>query len=104
MPRSTMFQRQLYRELLDVLIRVGLIAILVGFCFRTFLPFLRLMMWALILAVTFYPLQARLRRHFGERNGLIATLIVLTAFAVVLAPTCYRPSLWRNRSSTCLRS
>ncbi|MDR5740939.1 AI-2E family transporter [Caballeronia sp. LZ016] len=82
------FQRELSRELLDVLIRVGLIAVLAVFCFRIFAPFLNLMIWALILAVTLYPLQTMLRRRFGGRDGLAATLIVLVAFAVVLAPTC----------------
>jgi predicted PurR-regulated permease PerM len=81
-------QRELSRELLDVLIRVGLIAVLAVFCFRIFAPFLNLMIWALILAVTLYPLQTTLRQRFGARDGLAATLIVFVAFAVVLAPTC----------------
>ncbi|BCQ30108.1 hypothetical protein NK8_82990 (plasmid) [Caballeronia sp. NK8] len=33
------------------LIRAGLVAVLAVFCFRVFVPFLDLMVWALILAV-----------------------------------------------------
>jgi predicted PurR-regulated permease PerM len=80
-------QRVLSRELLDVLIRAGLVAVLAVFCFRVFVPFLDLMAWAVILAITLYPLQVRLRRRFGEKDGLIATLIILVAFAIILLPT-----------------
>jgi predicted PurR-regulated permease PerM len=79
--------RVLSRELLDVLIRAGLIAVLASFCFRIFAPFLNLMVWALILAITLYPLQVRLRGPLGGKDGLIATLIILVAFAVILVPT-----------------
>ncbi|BBP97160.1 AI-2E family transporter [Burkholderia sp. SFA1] len=84
---SPITERTLSRELLDVLIRAGLVAVLAVFCFRVFVPFLDLMVWALILAVTLYPLQVRLRGPFGSKNGLIATLIILVAFVVILVPT-----------------
>jgi predicted PurR-regulated permease PerM len=80
-------QRALSRDLLDVLIRAGLIAVLAVFCYRIFVPFLNLMVWALILAITLYPLQVRLRGRFANRDGLAATLIILVAFGVILAPT-----------------
>ena len=80
-------ERVLSRELLDVLIRAGLVAVLAIFCFRIFVPFLNLMVWALILAITLYPLQLRLRRSLGGKDGLVATLIILVAFGVILVPT-----------------
>jgi predicted PurR-regulated permease PerM len=83
-PTST---RVLSRQLLDVLIRAGLIAVLAVFCFRIFVPFLNLMVWALILAITLYPLQVRLRSRLPNREGLIATLIVAVAFGIILVPT-----------------
>ena len=42
-------------RLLDVLIRAGLIFALALLCYRIFAPFLVLMQWAVILAVTLYP-------------------------------------------------
>src|ERR1700754_2945915 len=80
-------RRMLSKELLDVLIRAGLVAVLAIFCFRVFVPFLNLMVWALILAITLYPLQVKLRGAHTGRNGLIATLIVVVAFAVILVPS-----------------
>lgn len=74
-------------RLMDVLIRAGLILALVMLCFRVFAPFLNLMIWALILAVTLYPMQVWLAARMGGRQGLAATLIVLLGAVVVVVPT-----------------
>ena len=65
----------LERRLLDVLIRAGLILALAMLCYRIFSPFLVLMVWALILAVTLYPLHQALAARMGGRQGWAATLI-----------------------------
>jgi predicted PurR-regulated permease PerM len=72
--------------LLDVLIRAGLIVVMVLFCFEIFRPFRDLMLWSLILAITLYPLQTRLRGSLGQKDGLIATLIVLAAILILMVP------------------
>jgi predicted PurR-regulated permease PerM len=74
------------RELLDVLIRAGLIAVLVMFCFEIFQPFLSLMLWAVILAITLYPLNQRLAALFGGRPGWSAALLVLVGLACLIGP------------------
>src|SRR6185295_10928310 len=73
--------------LLDVLIRAGLILALVLLCYRVFAPFLVLMIWALILAVTLYPLQQAIARRIGHRQGLAATVIALLGIALIVTPT-----------------
>lgn len=83
LPTSNM---PLSRGLLDVLIRAGLIAVLVIFCFQIFRPFLNLMLWALILAITLQPLHERLRGRLGSSDGHTATLIVLVSVAILLVP------------------
>jgi predicted PurR-regulated permease PerM len=51
------FEGRVAALLLDVLIRAGLLLALAVLCFQVFSPFLELMTWALILAVTLYPLH-----------------------------------------------
>jgi predicted PurR-regulated permease PerM len=50
-------EQRMASGLMDVLIRAGLILVMVLVCFRVFSPFLNLMICALILAVTLYPMQ-----------------------------------------------
>lgn len=73
--------------MLDVLIRAGLIAVMVVLCFRVFFPFLTLMIWAVILAVTLYPLHQMLARRMRGKQGLAATVLVILGSLVIVAPT-----------------
>ena len=78
---------RLSRRLLDVFIRAGLVVVLVLLCYLIFSPFLTMMLWALILAITIYPLHQMLAARIGGRQGLAATLIVLLAVGVIVTPT-----------------
>ncbi len=73
--------------LMDVLIRAALILALALLCYRIFAPFLTLMAWALILAVTLYPMQRSLTRRMGGRQGLAATLLVIAGIVLIVVPT-----------------
>jgi predicted PurR-regulated permease PerM len=85
-PESAAERRQA-SQLLDVLIRAGLVFALAALCYRIFAPFLTLMVWALILAVAMYPLHQMLARRVGGKQGLAATLIALTGAILIVAPT-----------------
>lgn len=78
---------RLSRRLLDVLIRAGLIFALTVLCYRIFSPFLSLMVWAVILAVSLYPLQKAVAKRLGGRQGPTATLLTLIFIVVIVAPT-----------------
>ncbi|MBX9749304.1 MAG: AI-2E family transporter [Roseococcus sp.] len=84
---DTTFEKRLAASLLDMLIRAGLIVIMAALCFQVFSPFLPLMMWALILAVTLYPLQQRLAAGMGGREGLASTVLVMLGVLFIVAPT-----------------
>ena len=74
------------KSFVDAMIRVGLIAVLVFLCVRVFSPFVVLISWALILAIMMYPLQQRIARQFGGRQGLAATLIVAIVLLILGGP------------------
>jgi predicted PurR-regulated permease PerM len=85
-PDDELDQRVVGR-LLDVLIRAGLILALALLCYRIFSPFIVLMTWALILAVTLYPLHRALAGRLGGSQGWAATLITLLGITLIVAPT-----------------
>ena len=72
--------------LMDVFMRVGLVVLLAAFCWRVFHPFLNLMLWSIILAITLYPLQEKIRARFDLSDGRTATLIVVAAILILAAP------------------
>jgi predicted PurR-regulated permease PerM len=73
--------------LLDVLIRASLIAALAVLCYQIFSPFLRLMVWSIILAVTLYPFHQWLARKTGGKQWLASTILVTFGFLLVITPT-----------------
>ena len=75
------------RKVLDLFIRVGVIGLLVVYCYQIFKPFIGLMLWSVILAVALYPLHAFIARKMDGRDGLAATVLVLVIMLSVLAPT-----------------
>ena len=85
--RDFEFERRVASRLLDVLIRAALIGVLVVLCYRIFAPFLTMMVWALILAVTLYPLHRALARRIGGKQGLAATIVVVICGLLIITPT-----------------
>jgi predicted PurR-regulated permease PerM len=73
--------------LLDVLIRAGLILVLAVLCYQVFSPFMVLMVWALILAVTLYPLHQILASRLGDRQGLATASVTMLAVLLIVTPT-----------------
>ena len=80
-------EKRLSARLLDVFIRAGLVLALTMLCYRIFAPFLPLMLWALILAVTMYPIHRQLARRLGGKQGLASTLLVLVSIVLIVAPS-----------------
>ena len=62
-------------------------------------PFFVPLVWAAILALTFYPLTAWLARAFRGRRGAAALVLVLVVIAVVVLPSIYLGSLLVDQAS-----
>ena len=77
----------LAKDLTEILVRVGIIAVLVYFSVQVLSPFLGLVLWGLILGVTLYPLHQRLATKMGDRQGGAATLLVLAGLLLIGVPT-----------------
>lgn len=80
--------RQLFsQDMLDVLVRVGLIALMAVVCFRIFAPFMNLLLWGLILSVALYPLQQKIAGGPAGNQGRAATLLIVGTILLIGAPT-----------------
>lgn len=80
-------ERRFSGRLLDVLIRAGLVFAMAVLCYQIFAPFIALMAWALILAVTLYPAHQKLAHKMGNKQGLAATVLVVSGLVLIGVPT-----------------
>ncbi|WP_343529129.1 AI-2E family transporter [Yokenella regensburgei] len=80
-------EKRIVARFMDMFIKFGLILGLASFCFTVFSPFLNMMLWALILAVTLFPLHQYFAARLGGRQGWASTLLVLLGVLLIVAPT-----------------
>jgi predicted PurR-regulated permease PerM len=74
-------------RVVEATIRVGLLALLVAWCFEIVQPFVVPTVWGIIIAVAAYPGYARLQSALGGRRVLAATVFTLVALVVLIVPT-----------------
>ena len=80
-------EKRLSDRLMDIFIRAGLVLAMVILCYEIFSPFLALMVWALILAITLYPAHQKLANKMGGKQGRAATVMVLVGILLIVVPT-----------------
>jgi predicted PurR-regulated permease PerM len=71
----------------ETVIRIGVLAALVVYCFLIVRPFIIPVVWGIIIAVATYPGFQRLRGMLGGRNALAATLFTVLGLVVLVTPT-----------------
>ncbi len=72
---------------LEATIHIGLVILLLYWCFRIAQPFIEIIVWGIIIAVAIHPGYDRLKSALGGRGRLAATLITLFALILMLIPT-----------------
>ena len=84
---STFNDKAYLSRAVEITIRIGILAALVFWSFKIFEPFLRPVIWGILIALATYPIFCWLRAKLGERNGLAATVFTLLALALLITPT-----------------
>ena len=73
-------------EVIQIALRLCLLAALIFWCFIIIRPFIGILAWSVVLAVALYPVYAWLSDHLGQRWKLAATIVTLLAAAFVIVP------------------
>lgn len=62
------------------------LALLLIACYFIVEPFITLLVWSSVLAISLYPLQKRIAIRLKGRNGLAASIITLLMLIIIIAP------------------
>lgn len=71
---------------IEISIRLGLIFLILAWCFKILTPFISLIAWGAIIAVALYKPFIKLVDKLGGRKKLAVTLIVVIGIAIILVP------------------
>ena len=71
---------------IDNIIRIGLIALIVFWSITIIAPFVSVLLWAVIIAVSAYPAFLWLSKKMGGRSGWAATVFVFLLLILMIGP------------------
>ena len=83
----SVIRKVLAHDLMQVYVRLVLLLTVVWFSVETFAPFLALMLWSVILAVSLYPLNLWLSARLHLSEGKAAIVFIVIAVLLVGSPT-----------------
>jgi len=75
------------KQLFETILQLGLVFLIIGFCFNLLSPFVTPILWAIIFAIILYPLFNGFQKKLKGKKSLAATLIVLCILGIVILPS-----------------
>jgi predicted PurR-regulated permease PerM len=79
--------RNFQKNAMASFIQIAVVVLLVVMCFQIISPFLTIVVWGMIIAVSIYPVHVKLSGKLGGREKLSSTLFVLLGLTILLVPT-----------------
>ncbi len=76
-------------DIIQLAVRLGLLALLIYWTFLLIRPFVPILAWSIVLAVALYPVFIRLARIFGGRPKLAATILTVINLGIVIGPAAW---------------
>jgi predicted PurR-regulated permease PerM len=86
-PEQLNEQRVFVHRVVEAVIRIGVVALIVSWCFMIVKPFIVPVLWAMIIAVATYPIFRKLNTAMGEHRVLAAVLFTLMALTLLITPS-----------------
>ena len=83
-----MTQEKSYMELAtDIAIRIGVLALLIAWCFTILRPFITPVIWGAVIAIAFYPACRKLRDLLGGRTKMAASILTVITLLLIILPS-----------------
>lgn len=75
------------KDLFDIIIKLIFLLLIIVWCMMIMYPFVSVILWAIILAMAFYPLHNTLARKMGGKPKLASFIMIFTILVIVFVPT-----------------
>ncbi|QPF93597.1 AI-2E family transporter [Bradyrhizobium commune] len=86
---NTLRQLVSAEKVIQLVIRLGLLALLIVWTFLIIRPFVPILTWSGVLAVAFYPVFGWLAKRLGGRPRMAATILTLIMLGIVIGPAAW---------------
>ncbi|CAN1485925.1 yhhT Predicted permease, member of the PurR regulon [Flavobacteriaceae bacterium] len=75
------------KQLFETILQLGLVFLILGFCFTLLMPFMMPILWAIILAIVLYPAFNFLQKKLKGCKSLASFIITVALLAFIIIPT-----------------
>src|SRR6267142_5009762 len=89
MPLQVFRENRSGEEIIQLAVRLGLLAFLLYWSFILVRPFVPILAWSAVLAVALYPAFDWLSSHLGDRPKLAATVVTALCLAIIIGPVAW---------------
>ena len=83
---NSLSNKTLMARTLETTIHVGLVMLLLFWCFRIAQPFIQIFVWGIIIAIAIFPGYRWLNSVLGGRKKLAAALVTLLLLVIIIVP------------------
>ena len=81
-------QERSYLEVaVDIAIRLGVLALLIAWCFQILRPFITLVIWGAVIAISFYPVCRKISELLGNRVKLASSIMIVISLLLIILPS-----------------
>ncbi|MCP4260798.1 MAG: AI-2E family transporter [Planctomycetes bacterium] len=72
---------------IDIAIRIGVLALLIAWCFQILRPFITPVIWGTIIAIALYPVCRKLSNLLGNRVKMAASIMTVIILLLIILPS-----------------
>ncbi|POY40512.1 AI-2E family transporter [Flavobacterium alvei] len=86
-PIKTNFSSYNFEKIVDIIIRLGVLAVLLMWCFDILKPFVLILIWAVVIAIAIFPVYSFLSKIFRGKKILAVLVLILLMLSVIMVPS-----------------
>jgi predicted PurR-regulated permease PerM len=76
-----------FEKIVDTLIRLGVLSLLLMWCFDILKPFILILIWAVVIAIAIFPLHEIFTKLFRGRTIIAVVVLTLFMLSVIIVPS-----------------
>ena len=76
-----------FEKIVDTIIRLGVLAVLLMWCFDILKPFVLILVWAVVIAIAIYPVHVFFEKIFRGRKILAVIVLTLVMLSFIIIPS-----------------
>lgn len=76
-----------FEKIVDIIVRLGILFLLISWCFDILRPFVLILIWAAVIAIAVYPVYSSLAKLFRGKKTLATVVLTLLMLSILIIPS-----------------